>query len=446
MHTVILGLAKSGTSIAHYLIKKNKKIIITDKNEIENKQEWENKGIKVIEGHHPIELLENCEQIVKNPGIPYQIPFLKEAKKRGIPILTEIEIAYQTLKVPIIGITGSNGKTTVTHLIYEMLKKKGLKTVKAGNIGLPLIETVQMDLDVIVCELSSFQLMGTKSFRPFVSVLTNIHPNHLDYHENLEEYVQAKIQIQKNQNEQNFFIYNEKLDHLNEHWNPKVKKIYFSFEHQLKDSNPNDRTDKITVKNQKIVYGGDEILDINDIQLKGDHNLENYLAAIGVAKLFDVSHQDIQNVAKTFTGVPYRLEKIYEKNDIDIYNDSKSTNSESAITAIKSFSKPIHWIAGGKDRGEDFENIVPFLTHVQQMYVYGETKEILKKLAIQKHIKIFESNTLEECVKECLNQVNQKESILFSPACASWDQYPNFEIRGESFRGFVQKYKAYLDK
>lgn len=438
---LILGLAKSGEAAATVLHRLGAKVTVNDivpyeKNEQAKK--LEEQGIEVICGSHPLELLERSFSfIVKNPGIPYTNPIVKEAERRRIPIITEIELCPYLTEAPIVAITGSNGKTTTTTLIYEMLQGGDREPLIAGNIGTVACEVAEKATkeQTLVVEVSSFQLLGTIEFRPKVSVLLNLFDAHLDYHGTREHYIAAKEKITANQNEDDWFIYNDD-DPLVASVAKRSKATVVPFSTKKKVKNG------VYIKEGIIYFKEEPIIKTSEIVLPGEHNLENVLAAIGAAKTMGANNGNIVDILKTFSGVSHRLQFVTEYEGRRFYNDSKATNMLATEKALQSFSEPIVLLAGGLDRGNEFDELEPFLQNVRVLVAFGETKEKLAKTAKRVGIEnIFFAEWVEDAVKIAFEHSKRGDVILLSPACASWDQYKTFEERGERFIKAVGKLK-----
>ncbi len=438
---LVLGLAKSGVSAASLLHKLGAFVTVNDfkpLNENPEAQGLLEEGIKVVCGSHPIELLdEGFELIVKNPGIPYTNPMIQEALKKNIEIITEVELAYRISEAPFIGITGTNGKTTTTTLIYEMLERGGKKPLIAGNIGTVASGVAQeaKEDNVIVIELSSFQLMGIQTFRPHIAVYLNLYDAHLDYHGTKDEYSFAKAQITSNQNNTDFFIYNaSQVDTRKAAEHSNAVSIPFNTEVA-------DETGAYT-KDGYIWFRDEKIIALDEVVLPGKHNLENVLSAVAAVKLYGVSNEAIQYVLKTFRGVKHRMQYVAEIDGRKFYNDSKATNILAASAAISSFKTPLILLAGGLDRGNDFDELIPLLTHVKAMIVFGETAEKLTETAHKAGIAIIKHvDNVAIAANEAYKLSEIGDTILLSPACASWDQYKTFEVRGDMFMDAVHKLK-----
>jgi UDP-N-acetylmuramoylalanine--D-glutamate ligase len=438
---LVLGLAKSGVSAASLLHKLGAFVTVNDKKPLSENPEAQGlleQGIKVICGDHPIELLdEGFELIVKNPGIPYHNPLIKGAIEKGIPVITEVELAYQVSEAPFVAITGTNGKTTTTTLIFEMMKAGNKNPMIAGNIGTVASDVAQEagDHHTIVIELSSFQLMGIDSFKPKIAILTNIYDAHLDYHGTKEEYVNAKSMITKNQSEDDYFIYNadqEIVARIAE--GSRAKTIPFSTKQVLNEG--------IYVKDGAVFFNGEMVIHTSDIALPGEHNLENILSAVAAAKLSGVKNEAIFRVLSTFTGVKHRLQFVCELKGRKFFNDSKATNILATTKALAAFEEPVILLAGGLDRGNEFDELVPSLKNVKALITFGQTAEKLERAGRMAGIKtILRVDNVESAVPLAYQQSEQGDVILLSPACASWDQYKTFEVRGDIFIEAVHKLK-----
>lgn len=430
---LVLGLAKSGVGAASLLHKLGAFVTVNDYKPLSENPEAQGlleQGITVICGGHPIELLdEGFELIVKNPGIPYHNPMVEEAIRRGIPVITEVELAYQISEAPFIGITGTNGKTTTTTLVFEMLNEGKKKPLIAGNIGTVASEVIQQaEADQhIVIELSSFQLMGIRSFKPHIAIVTNIYDAHLDYHGTKREYVNAKSNITKNQTKEDFFIVNAEQDIVMELADSsKAQIIPFSTKRALESG--------AFIQGGWVMFNGEQIMKTEDIRLPGSHNLENILAAVSAAKLSGVSNEAIFNVLSTFAGVKHRLQFIKEVQGRKFYNDSKATNILATKNALAAFNEPTILLAGGLDRGNEFDELVPSFKNVKAIITFGQTAEKMEKAAKQAGIKIIKRvDNVKTAVPLAYQLSETGDVILLSPACASWDQFKTFEVRGDIF-------------
>ena len=436
---LVLGLAKSGEAAARLLHKLGALVTVNDAKpyeENEQAQQLEQMGIKVICGHHPIELLdEGFEMVVKNPGIPYSNPIVSTAMNKGISVVTEIELASNISKAEMVAITGSNGKTTTTTLIYEMLKNSARIPLIAGNIGTVSCEVAAdaSEQNVMVLEVSSFQLLGTETFKPKVSVFLNLFDAHLDYHGTKDEYLHAKARITVNQTSEDYLIYNADDEAVTKvAKSTKATLIPFSTKKELKMG--------VYVKDGWIFLDDRSVVKIESIVLPGEHNLENILAAIGAALTMGAKIEQIEHVLKTFTGVEHRLQFVKEYEGRRFYNDSKATNILASQKALDSFSQPTILLAGGLDRGNEFDELAPSLVNVKVLVTFGETKDKLAKVAEQVGIEtIIFAEQMEEAVESAYERSLAGDVILLSPACASWDQYKTFEERGQRFVEAVER-------
>lgn len=430
---LVLGLAKSGLAAAKLLKKLGAVVIVNDGKPLEENEaakELKAEGIDVVCGSHPVELLDKgIELVVKNPGIQYANPIVSKAVLDGIPVITEVELAGFISEAPFIGITGTNGKTTTTTLINEMLKEDGKGTVLAGNIGEVASEVVQQAKpdDHVVIELSSFQLMGVQDFRPHIAIITNIYDAHLDYHSSREEYVGAKMKITQNQTEDDFLIINADQESLySMAGSSHAQVIPFSAKQVVENG---------AYLDEGTVYFQEEaIMKTADIVLPGSHNLENILAAIAAVKLTGVSNEAIQSVLTSFTGVRHRTQFVREWNGRKFYNDSKATNTLATKSALTAFDSPVVLLAGGLDRGNGFDDLIPYLDAVKAVVAFGETANKWKDAAEKAGIDVFEkAEYMTDAVQMAVDLSESGDVVLLSPACASWDQYKTFEERGDIF-------------
>lgn len=441
---LVLGLAKSGVSAAKLLHELGALVTVNDGKPFDENpeaQELLSLGIKVITGSHPIELLdEEFSLMVKNPGIPYSHPLVAKAQEMGIPVITEVELAYEVAECPIIGITGTNGKTTTTTMTGLLLNAgadQGIARL-AGNIGYPASGVAQeaKPEDKIVMELSSFQLMGITDFRPHIAVITNIYEAHIDYHGTRKEYVKAKWNLQKNMTEKDYLILNWNQSELQElAQRTKARVLPFSTKEVLPDG--------VYADDYSIYYKKEKIMEISELGVPGKHNVENALAAISVAKLYGISNEAIRETLHFFHGVPHRTQYVGEIQGRKFYNDSKATNILATKMALSGFeTSKVVLLAGGLDRGNTFDELIPSLKGIKAMVVFGQTKEKLmdagKKAGIEK---IVTADSVEQAVPLALENSTDGDVVLLSPANASWDQYPNFETRGNRFMEAVNRLK-----
>lgn len=435
---LVLGMARSGYEVAKLLSKHDNKILVTDKKDqdISHIEELEELGVTFIKSEDPINLLDSSfDLVIKNPGIRYDHPLILKAIELGVRVENEIEVAYHFLPKDafIIAVTGANGKTTTTTLCYEFACKTGKTVHLGGNIGYPLSSIVNnvKSGDIVVLEISAQQLHDCYDFKPNVSILTNLVPVHIDFFGDYENYINHKLKIFMNHTNDDIAIINKgNLDSFESTKNIKSKKIYFS-------SNTPDSD--IYIKEGAIYYNDERIINLNDIRIKGMHNYENIMCAIVATKMLGISNNDIKEVLDKFVGVEHRMEFVGKVNGREFYNDSKATNVKSTEIALNAFNTPVILLLGGLDRGHSFEDLSDDLSYVTHVISYGETKDRIKEFALKYNKDCVVVNTLSEAVKCAYSISNSGDTILLSPACASWDQFESFEKRGEVFKEEVGK-------
>ncbi|AXF55473.1 UDP-N-acetylmuramoyl-L-alanine--D-glutamate ligase [Salicibibacter kimchii] len=432
-NVLVLGFAKSGKAAARLLAKHGARVIVNDAKpygKLTETEELEAAGVEFVTGSHPLRMFaEPLHLIVKNPGIRYDNPVVKEGLHRDIPIVTELELAYWLVQGTLVAITGSNGKTTTTKVVHEMLVADQKKAKIAGNIGVPACEVAESvgENEYMVTEVSSFQLKGTLYFRPRIAALLNIFDAHLDYHGTRDDYIRSKANIAGNLTADDYFVYNADDEVVkNLATAHRGKTIPFSVKHRQAEGASHEAG--------TVYWQNQPLLQTDDIALPGAHNLENMLAAVAIAKLLDVSNDTVKSVLATFIGVEHRLQFVKELNGRKVYNDSKATNILATSRALTAFEQPIVLIAGGLDRGNDFTALEERLTNVKAMAVYGETGEKLKEAGLRAGVPVIkQTGRLQEAVKEAYEASAEGDILLLSPACASWDQFKTFEERGEHF-------------
>lgn len=441
---LVLGLAKSGFSAAKLLHELGALVTVNDGKPFEENPEAQDLlalGIKVITGQHPIELLdEDFALMVKNPGIPYSQPLVAAALAKGIPVITEVQLAYEIAACPIIGITGTNGKTTTTTMIANILNE-GMPVGQArlsGNIGYPASSVAQVaqPADLLVMELSSFQLMGITTFRPQIAVITNLFSAHLDYHGSRAAYVQAKWQIQKNMTPADTLILNWDQGELRALADTTAAKVLpFSSKEVVAGA---------YLKDDHLYFKDEAILSIDQLQVPGRHNIENALAAIAVAKTKGIANKAIVTALTSFTGVPHRTQFVDRVAGRSFYNDSKATNILATEVALAGFEpSTLILLAGGLDRGNSFDELIPSLEGLKAVVLFGETKEKLAAAAREAGLQqIYFAENVETALPLAYKHSEAGDVILLSPANASWDQYKNFEVRGQRFIDGVEALKG----
>nr|WP_225941858.1 UDP-N-acetylmuramoyl-L-alanine--D-glutamate ligase [Sporosarcina limicola] len=433
MKVLVLGLAKSGYAATKLLHSLGAEVTVNDASPEEGNKEASAlrlEGIQVICGGHPKGILdEGFELIVKNPGIPYSNSVVVDAVQKGIPVWTEIELTSRISEAPIIAITGSNGKTTTTTLLYHMLNIGGKHPLIAGNIGTASCTVAEKATEdnFIVLEVSSFQLMGTEAFRPKIAIWTNLYDAHLDYHGTSEAYAVAKSRVTEKQTQEDYFIYNEDQAELRKFAARSLAtKVPFSLK--------GIRSAGISADDEQIYWDGEPYVKRSIIKLPGQHNLENILAATAAAILLNCDKAAIENVLSSFTGVRHRTQFVKELKGRTFYNDSKATNTLATKSALAAFDMPIVLIAGGLDRGHSFEELRLFMNNVKAVVTLGETAGKFAEFATSCGItKIIHADDVNDAVLKAYPLTDVGDIVLLSPACASWDQYPSFEARGDQF-------------
>ncbi|NPV44881.1 MAG: UDP-N-acetylmuramoyl-L-alanine--D-glutamate ligase [Firmicutes bacterium] len=446
---LILGMARSGVAAAMFLRYNGAHVIVNDKKPLSEVQDTVNTldkiGIKTVAGGHYEELINGVDLIIPSPGVPMDIPMLIKARESGIPIISEIELGYLFAKSPIIAITGTNGKTTTTTLIGEILKNDNKNAVVAGNIGVPLIQVVDR-LDgngYLVVEVSSFQLEGIQKFKPYISLILNITKDHINRHKTFDNYIKAKMRIFENQDEGDFTVLNADDEIVSGFSSiTRGKVIPFSRKKELDYG--------VFVNNQVIVVKDEDnihpICHVKELGIKGSHNLENALAAICVCWICKVNFNSMAETLREFRGVEHRLELVDVIGGVKFINDSKGTNPDAAIKAIEAVEEPIVLIAGGMDKGNDFTEFVKaFENRVKALIVMGETADKIKRTAeingFDKN-KIKKADSMKDAVIEAFKFSSEGDCVLLSPACASWDMYKDFEERGRDFKECVRNLRG----
>lgn len=442
---LVTGLGISGVATIKALNKLGAIIIVTDiKKEDELKSEIEklkNIDFKGIFGDGEINL-DDIDLIVKSPGMPLSLEIFKVAENKGIEIITDIELAFRISKAKFIAITGTNGKTTSTILMGEVFSNARDNVYITGNVGVGIlskIDELMNENSIFIIETSSFQLENTNNFKPFISLITNITPDHLDWHRNYDNYISAKAKIFQNQTKNDYTVLNnedEVLRKLSHRVNSKL--IFFS---------DIEEVEGVYLEKDQIIwnYKGlkETVMNKNDIKIPGRHNLQNIIGVIAVAKAFGIDNTTIRNTIKNFTGVEHRLEYVDNINGVKFYNDSKGTNVDSTIKAIEGLEGPINLIAGGKDKGGKFDKLInSFDNKIMNLIVLGETSDKIEKTAKKYgYNNIIKVKDMKEAVQEAYKNAKENYTVLLSPACASWDMYKSYEIRGKDFKENVEALK-----
>ncbi len=437
----ILGAVRSGIGAAK-LAKRNGAIpFVSDLRHEEKLAEsilsMENEGIAYETGGHSDKVFD-CDLIITSPGVPSDAPVLVKGKEKGIKIVSEIEFASWFCKGKIIAITGTNGKTTTTSLCAFVIEKCGEKVYTAGNIGYAFSEIADTvkENEFVVLEISSFQLDHIDRFKPKVAVLINITPDHLDRYENdYEKYKAAKIAITKNMDDEDYFVYNADDIEIPKSLGDDTIEYNFSIKRKIVNG--------AFSENGVLKYSEDleieEILPISELSLKGEHNLYNISAVVIIAKIFGLNTEKMREALRTFKAVEHRLEFVREVDGIEFINDSKATNVDAVWYALRSFDKPLHLILGGKDKGNNYDDIKePVLQHVKKIYAIGSSADKVYNY-FKDLVDTEKVDTLENCVEIARQKAAEGEIVLLSPACASFDMFNSYEHRGEVFKEAVNK-------
>jgi UDP-N-acetylmuramoylalanine--D-glutamate ligase len=437
---LVVGLGRSGVAAAIFLQEQGASVIVSDtKTETQLQHEVSlllDRGISIETGHHGERTFRDQDLIVVSPGVPSDQPQLQQARALGIPVIGEVELACRFLKGKIVAITGSNGKTTTTTMAGEIIAKSGKKALVGGNIGAPVISLIgQSSADGFnVLEISSFQLETIQQFRPHIAVILNITPDHLDRHHTFQAYADAKARIFENQQPGDFGILNAD-DPTCVGLKSKVKGKLYWFSRKKRVENG------ASVSNDQVIFHDDgqetAVLPLSDINLKGAHNLENVLAAVCISMIAGCAPDQVRKAVAEFHGVEHRLELTATIQGVAFYNDSKATNVDATIKALESFPENIHLILGGKDKGSDYTLLNPLLrTRTKRTYLIGAAAE---KIAaqIQGATPIVYSGTLEQAVRQAFDAAASGDIVLLAPACASFDQFENYEQRGRVFKELV---------
>ncbi len=438
---LVVGMARSGVAAAEFLISRGARVTVNDskpEDELNDAQLLRGKGVSVVAGAHPLELFENSDLIVVSPGVPLALEPFQRARSMGIPILGEVELAARFIRGRLIGITGSNGKTTTTTLAGELLKEAGLPTQVGGNIGTPLISLTRTSRDdgFTVVELSSFQLEAVEKLHLFVSVILNITPDHLDRYDSMDDYAAAKANVLRNQTGDDFAVLNaddERVSRMNSMTGART--IFFSRRRELEEG--------VFIQGESVVHRasgvGRALIDRDEIQLRGDHNLENIMAAMAIGIACGASVDSMRDSVRNFKGVEHRLEFVAEVNGLKFYNDSKATNVDAAIKCIEAFDGGVNLILGGKDKGGDFSPLAPLVRErCSNVILIGAAADKIAA-ALENTRPLLRALTMRDAVETGLKIGKPGEIVLLAPACASFDMFDNYEHRGRVFKEAVRR-------
>ncbi|MBR2802232.1 MAG: UDP-N-acetylmuramoyl-L-alanine--D-glutamate ligase [Erysipelotrichaceae bacterium] len=430
MKVLVIGAALSGCAVAKLCAAKGMEVTLTDKKEIPEKEALEALGIQVYPEGHPDHLKEvKWDMIVKNPGIPDYVPFVSYFKEKGYFLYNELEVAQSFANYRYGAVTGTNGKTTTVTILKELLKTLDERNDGVGNIGLPLSDLVlhygREPLSMAV-EISAFQLLGVKNFHPEVSVCTNLTPDHLDVFGDLDNYYKTKMLVYANQKDDDWFLLNLDDENCVKYAKDVPCKVVTYSLYQDAD---------LCLKDGIVYLFGKELFPTQILRIPGMHNVSNAMVAAAMAYKMGVSKDSIFNVLSNFAGVEHRIQFVRELDGVRYYNDSKGTNPDSTIVALKAFNKPVILLGGGYDKHTGFESIKPYRERIKHLVAFGATKHQLQEIVPDAIL----VEDLAEAVDRAHKLAEDGDIVLLSPMCASWDQFPNFEVRGHEFVRLVQE-------
>ena len=438
----ILGSGESGRGAAILAKKVGYEVFVSDSNKIskQTKLLFKKLSIDYEENHHSIDKIIKADKVIKSPGIDKKSDLIIDINKKGIDVISEIEFGFLQTDSKIIGVTGSNGKTTTASMIYHILKKSGFNVALAGNIGKSFSESIaEQKYQIYVLEISSFQLDNIMDFSADISVITSISPDHLDrYNYDFNEYIKAKLRITLNQSINQFLIFNsddKELKKAVKKYAQNVTQFPYGFNHPKGDLTTTVKKKSIIVKEKKNI----NMYDTLNFSLKGRHNLLNAMAAVSVARLLKVSNKCIRDSLISFSNVEHRLEEVLKIQNITYINDSKATNVNATFYALESMEGQTVWIAGGIDKGNNYMELLPLVREkVKSIVCIGlDNEKIIESFSPVVDV-LVETQSMSEAVKIAHKLANKKEYVLLSPACASFDLFKNFEDRGNQFKKAVR--------
>lgn len=435
---LVFGTGLSGIAAADLLSENQIEVALYDEKQVEEeklRERLKHKLVEIYTGKLPKEVKDRIDSVILSPGVPLDSPLVEELRASGKNILGEVELAYQFAKGDVLAITGTNGKTTTTALLGEIMKGFQKEVFVVGNIGNPYTSAAEQmtENSVTVAEVSSFQLETIETFRPRVSAILNVTPDHLNRHHTMEAYWAAKAAITRNQRAEDTCILNYE-DPYTRSLAEKIpaRVVFFSSRRVLEDG--------IYLKDGKIFVGQEAFCETEDLQILGTHNYENVMAAVGMAIAYGVPKEMVKKAVLAFGGVEHRIEYVTEKNKVAYYNDSKGTNPDAAIKGIQAMNRPTVLIGGGYDKDSHYKEwIESFQGKVRKLVLVGDTKEKIAKEA--EACGFFEyvfADTFQEAVALAAGLAQEGDAVLLSPACASWDMFPNYEARGETFKELVR--------
>ncbi len=433
----VLGLGiRTGVSLVRYLCSQGASVHVYDRREegaLQNElAALHGCSFQLEAGSDAPQGLTGTDLILLSPGIQIDSPFLEDPRKKGVPIWSEIELAGRLIKAPILAITGTNGKSTTTSLLAHILESWGKKVFAGGNLGNPLINATKDSYDYVVAEISSFQLEAVEEFQPEVAVLLNISPNHLDRHRDMQTYIACKEKLFSRMGKTNRAFLNaddEVCHQIGPHLNCETHPF----------SAMGDPEAHAWIKENNVVLPSGETVSLSGLKLHGNHNRENALAAILVARSLGCSISVMESALSTFNPLPHRLQEVGRLGQVRFVNDSKSTTPLSTLRALESFAQPILWMAGGKSKVNSFEHLGPKAKeHVKHAFFFGECASMMEK-DLSSSIPVSVFSTMEEAFRAAIQKAGNHDVVLLSPANASFDQFKNFEERGEVFARFVER-------
>lgn len=440
---VVIGGGESGVGAAYLASKKGYNVFLSDFNTIEKKYKkiLEDNQINYEEGGHTLNKFFNAKEVIKSPGVSNNSDIIVKIKSKNIPVISEIEFAFRFTNSILIGVTGSNGKTTTCSLIHHILKSSGKSVGLAGNIGNSFsFLTAENKFEYVVLELSSFQLDDVIDFNPFISIITNLTPDHLErYESNFQKYVNSKFKIISNHSSSDYFIYNNDDDKIRSELsnrNINSKKIPFSSTNNSQDNLTYVENDNINsnIKNTNFM------IPIENLSIKGKHNVQNSMAAATVAKILNISDQKIRESLGNFQSINHRLEHVLTIQKVKYINDSKATNVNAVYYALDSMKNSTVWIVGGVDKGNDYNELLPLVREkVKAIICLGlDNKKIIETFSSISDL-IIETTSMREAVNSAYKIAKPNDAVLLSPACSSFDLFENFEDRGNQFKESVRK-------
>jgi len=437
---LVLGLARSGLAAARLLMDEGAEVTGADENsDIDLSGEME--GMEVKLGPFDNSLLEGCDQVVVSPGIPLSRPVIKEAIRRSMPVISELELGFRFARGEIIAITGTNGKSTTVSMIESVLKAGGLEAIAAGNIGKPLCSVVASAgaETILVLEVSSFQLESVTEFKPRVAGILNMTPDHLDRYDSVEEYYEAKKRIYMNCGTECSFVYNAA--------DPRCSGAARDFPGRLLPfSSSVSLNSGVVLRNGTIVIVengevAEEIINLSELKVVGIHNAENSMAAVAAAREFRVGSEVCREALSSFRGLKHRMQLVRSLDWVDYYNDSKATNVEGTLMSLKGMPVPVNLIAGGLDKGSDYSKLLSVSGNIRNIVLIGEAAKLIEK-AVGGRINVRHAKDIPEAVRVCRSLSEPGMAVVLSPACASFDMFSDYRERGEKFIEAVRQLKG----